>query len=154
LVEGFFDQTLPGLHERRWSLVRLDGDTYEATWVGLESLYPNLSVGGYLIVDDYGLIRECRAAVEDYRREHGITEPIEKIDWNGVRWRREQEAEPGASSPKRTARGESRSTSPQAAVKAARAPIPTERELELERKLSELRKRLRAARRNATRESG
>ena len=43
----------------------------------------------YLIVDDYGLIGECEQAVEDYRREHGITEPIEQIDWNGVRWRRE-----------------------------------------------------------------
>ena len=39
-VEGFFDETLPTLRGRRWSVVRLDGDTYEATWVGLESLYP------------------------------------------------------------------------------------------------------------------
>ena len=40
--------------------IRLDGDTYEATWVGLDSLYPGLSAGGYLIIDDYGLIKECR----------------------------------------------------------------------------------------------
>ena len=35
-VEGFFEDTLPGLARRRWSLVRLDGDTYEATWTTLE----------------------------------------------------------------------------------------------------------------------
>ena len=44
-VEGFFDETLPELRGRRWSVIRLDGDTYEATWVGLESLYPGLSAG-------------------------------------------------------------------------------------------------------------
>jgi hypothetical protein len=72
LVEGFFDETLPKLRGHRWALIRLDGDTYEATWVALDSLYPGLAEGGYLIVDDYGLIEECRRAVHDYRREHDI----------------------------------------------------------------------------------
>ena len=96
LVEGLFDETLPSLREHRWAVVRLDGDTYEATWVGLESLYPGLSAGGYLIVDDYVLIEECRRAVDEYRSQHGITEPIEKVDWNGIRWRRESEPVPTA----------------------------------------------------------
>src|SRR5215213_8510043 len=48
-VPGFFDETLPGLAGRRWSLVRLDGDTYEATWLSLQALYPGLSVGGHLV---------------------------------------------------------------------------------------------------------
>jgi Macrocin-O-methyltransferase (TylF) len=142
LVPGFFSETLPGLRGRRWSIVRLDGDTYEATWVGLESLYPGLSRGGYLIIDDYGLIPECRAAVEDFRREHGIREPLEEADWNGVRWRREDEPEAGA-----VARGSGsrQVATPSEARRAAgpeRARIPTERELELERELSALRERL------------
>lgn len=140
-VEGFFDQTLPGLRDHRWSVIRLDGDTYEATWVALESLYPGLSVGGYLIIDDYGLIKECRDAVEDYRREHGITEPIEKIDWNGVRWRRESggAAETVAEAKERPL---SRPGPGRKGAKAVRPYIPTERELELERQLRELRERL------------
>jgi O-methyltransferase len=142
LVEGFFDQTLPGLRDRRWSVVRLDGDTYEATWVGLESLYPGLSAGGYLIIDDYGLIHECREAVDDYRREHGITEPIEKVDWNGVHWRRESKPDPSLASPARTSRRAPEPSSTRTAQSAARPRIPTERELELERELSELRERL------------
>ena len=52
-VPGFFKDTLPELTDRRWAIVRLDGDTYEATQVALECLYPGLSPGGYLIVDDY-----------------------------------------------------------------------------------------------------
>jgi O-methyltransferase len=139
-VEGFFDETLPALRGRRWSVVRLDGDTYEATWVGLESLYPGLSGGGYLIVDDYGLIKECKAAVDDFRAEHGIAEPIVEADWNGIHWRREDEPEPadaGADAPRRA----SRPSSDRAAA-AKRTPIPTQRELELERELRELRARV------------
>jgi O-methyltransferase len=141
LVEGFFVDTLPRLRGRRWSVVRLDGDTYEATWVGLESLYPGLAAGGYLIIDDYGLIKECRAAVDDYRREHDITEPLEKVDWNGMRWRREDEPEPVAADPSAHHATPPGSTG-SAAGPPARAHIPTERELELERELKELRDQL------------
>jgi len=140
LVEGFFDETLPKLRGRRWSVVRLDGDTYEATWVALDSLYPGVSAGGYVIIDDYGLIEECRTAVDDYRREHGIAEPIERIDWNGVRWRRADEPQPeGASSGLGTPRPQ-RAGEPRA--EQARSPIPTERELQLERELTQLRERV------------
>ena len=55
-VPGFFEETLPGLAGERWAVVRLDGDTYEATRLALECALPRLSVGGYLIVDDYGAI--------------------------------------------------------------------------------------------------
>jgi O-methyltransferase len=65
---------------------------YESTIVALEALYPKLSIGGYLIVDDYGNpgTQGCRAAVDDYRRTNAITEPIATIDWTGVYWRRER----------------------------------------------------------------
>jgi hypothetical protein len=45
-------------------------------------------VGGYLIVDDYGAVAACRKAVEDFRAEHGIRDPIHPIDWTGVFWQR------------------------------------------------------------------
>jgi O-methyltransferase len=141
LVEGFFDETLPSLRGQRWSAIRLDGDSYEATWVALESLYPGLSKGGYLIVDDYGLIKECRWAVDDYRRQHGITAPIEKVDWNGIHWRREDEPDLSSASPD-TTRRTSAPTLGDGGRSARRTPIPTERELELEAELEELRKRL------------
>jgi Macrocin-O-methyltransferase (TylF) len=87
-VPGFFQDTLPSLSARTWSLVRLDGDTYDSVMVGLRSLYPGLSVGGYLVVDDYLALDQCREAVDDFRRELAISEPIEEIDWSGARWRR------------------------------------------------------------------
>ncbi|MFN2390099.1 MAG: TylF/MycF/NovP-related O-methyltransferase [Actinomycetota bacterium] len=85
---GWFKDTLPSVPAERFAVVRLDGDMYQSTIEGLESLYPKLSPGGFLIVDDYGAIPACRQAVTDYRGEHGITEPIEKIDWGGVFWRK------------------------------------------------------------------
>lgn len=140
-VEGFFDKTLPSLRGHLWSVVRLDGDTYEATRVALDSLYPGLSAGGYLIVDDYGLIPECHAAVHDFRSEHGIAEPIEKIDFNGIRWRKERAPKPDAVSGAETPRRASTPTSGRGGS-AGRTHIPTARELELERELRELRERL------------
>jgi O-methyltransferase len=139
-VEGFFGETLPHLRGHRWAVIRLDGDTYEATWVGLESLYPGLSQGGYVVIDDYGLIKECRTAVDEFRSRHGISEPIEHADWNGVRWRREDEPETSSG---RTDEAMEASTPSSAGGRgSSRGRIPTERELELERELSELRQRL------------
>jgi O-methyltransferase len=94
-LPGYFKDTLPDVADRRWALVRLDGDSYEATHVALESLYPGLAVGGYLIVDDYGAVEECRRAVDQFRRKHGIGEALEAVDWTCVRWRRGSEARSG-----------------------------------------------------------
>jgi O-methyltransferase len=86
-VEGWFRDTLPRLAGEHWAIVRLDGDLYESTMDGLVNLYPQLVAGGFLIIDDYGF-PNCRQAVEDYRREHEITEPITEVDWTGAYWRR------------------------------------------------------------------
>jgi O-methyltransferase len=140
-VPGFFEQTLPPLRDERWSIVRLDGDTYEATWLALESLYPGLSAGSYLIVDDYPLIEECKRAVDDFRAEHGIDEPLESVGRIGVRWRLE-------SAPKMSAPPARPRVRREGAARAGERPpeqrVPTARELELERELAELRDRARA----------
>jgi O-methyltransferase len=86
-VKGWFRDTLPHLSDRHWSLIRLDGDMYESTIDALSNLYPGLSPGGYLIVDDYQ-IPACRQAVTDYRASHMIDDPIEPIDRDAVCWRR------------------------------------------------------------------
>jgi O-methyltransferase len=50
-VVGLFSETLPKLHGP-WAVIRLDADMYESTMDGLRNLYPSLSPGGFLIVDD------------------------------------------------------------------------------------------------------
>jgi O-methyltransferase len=87
-LPGWFKDTLPQAPIERLALLRLDGDLYASTMDTLESLYPRLSPGGFVLVDDYGALRECRQAVEDYRRRHGIETPLQVIDWTGVYWRK------------------------------------------------------------------
>jgi O-methyltransferase len=86
-VEGWFHDSLPPLRGNAWAVVRLDGDLYESTIDSLTHLYDDLSSGGFLIVDDFAL-SPCREAVEDFRRDRDIDEPIEEIDWTGVFWRK------------------------------------------------------------------
>jgi O-methyltransferase len=149
-VPGFFRDTLPSLGDARWAMVRLDGDTYEATMTTLESLYPGLSPGGHLIVDDYGMLEECGRAVDDFRDRHGITEPLERIDWTGVRWRRESDA---AIEPRRTEAGPAKPAPTPPDRGDRRRDVPTVRELQLEHELAELRERMAAAGRTPERRS-
>jgi len=87
-LEGWFADTLPTAPIDQLSVARLDGDMYGSTWDAITALYPKLSPGGFLIVDDYGCAPGCAKAIEDYRVENEITEPIEEIDWTGAFWRK------------------------------------------------------------------
>jgi len=87
-LEGWFKDTLHDAPLEKLAIIRLDGDMYQSTIEALHALYPKLSIGGHLIVDDYGAIPACRQAVEDFRAEFDISEEIETIDWTGVSWKR------------------------------------------------------------------
>jgi hypothetical protein len=87
-VKGFFQDTLVSLETGPLALIRLDGDMYESTIVSLEALYPRLSRGGFVIIDDYGAIPACRGAVTDYRERNNIDASIHDVDWTGVFWRK------------------------------------------------------------------
>ena len=87
-LEGWFRDTLPNAPIESLAVIRLDGDLYESTADTLAALYPKLSPGGFVIVDDYGAFEPCCRAVDDYRAAHGIDDPIEEVDWTGVCWRR------------------------------------------------------------------
>jgi len=87
-LEGWFADTLPTAPIGGLALLRLDGDLYQSTWEALEHLYPKLSVGGIVIVDDHGAFEPCRRAVADYREQYDITDEIVPVDWTGVWWRR------------------------------------------------------------------
>ena len=87
-LKGWFRETLPTAPIDKLALLRLDGDLYESTRDALNSLYHKVVPGGFVIVDDYGELEPCRQAVEDFRNEHAIRDPIETIDWTGSYWRK------------------------------------------------------------------
>jgi hypothetical protein len=65
-VEGLVEDTLPGEAPEQIAVLRLDTDWYSSTHHELEHLYPRLSSGGVLIIDDYGHYVGARKAVDEY----------------------------------------------------------------------------------------
>lgn len=70
LIEGDICQTLPDYvkqhPELKISLLNLDTDIYEPAVVILRELFPKISRGGVLILDDYGIFPGETKAVDDY----------------------------------------------------------------------------------------
>lgn len=89
-LKGWFKDTLPAAPIKSLAVLRVDGDFYESTRDALVNLYDKLSPGGYAIVDDYGedLWTYCKKAVDEFRQEWGIRDPMIRVDSKCVYWRR------------------------------------------------------------------
>ncbi len=82
-VQGRVEDTIPGNVPARIAILRLDTDWYESTRHELEHLYPLLSPGGVLVLDDYGHWAGCRKAVDEYLDAHGIKLFLTRVDYTG-----------------------------------------------------------------------
>ena len=89
-LQGWFEDTLPTAPIDQLALLRLDGDLYSSTIQTLDALYDKVSVGGFVVVDDYGSIPACKQATDDFRARRRIEDTIQVIDWAGVYWRKSQ----------------------------------------------------------------
>jgi len=74
LAKGWFEDTLPVEAKRvgQIALLRIDGDWYESTKCCLETLYDQVSDGGYLIIDDYCSCFGARKATDEFIRNRDI----------------------------------------------------------------------------------
>jgi hypothetical protein len=86
-LPGWFADTLPG-PVGQLALLRLDADLYGSTYDALRALYPRVAPGGYVVIDDYRVIDECRRAVQDYLAEIGAAPELVEIDYSAVYWRK------------------------------------------------------------------
>lgn len=82
-VQGRVEETLPQQSPEKVALLRLDTDWYESTRCELETLFPRLTAGGVLIVDDYGHWQGCRKAVDEYFVANNVTMLLNRIDYTG-----------------------------------------------------------------------
>jgi O-methyltransferase len=82
-VRGAVENTLPRDAPERLALLRLDTDWYESTRHELETLYPRLSDGGVLIVDDYGHWEGARRAVDAFFDAYPPKPLLSRIDYTG-----------------------------------------------------------------------
>lgn len=83
-LKGWFRDTMRHVPSDRLAVIRLDGDMYESTIDPLRHLYDRLSVGGWIIVDDYVLVEGCRQAVHDFLNARSLAPEILPIDGFGV----------------------------------------------------------------------
>lgn len=79
-VKGWFEDTVPiwAKQQRPIAVLRLDGDWYESTMVCLEHLWPLVTPGGMVIIDDYYAWDGCTLALHDYLSRIKATEKIEQ----------------------------------------------------------------------------
>lgn len=71
LVPGWFENVIPYYETGPISILRLDGDLYNSTYVCLKYLYPKVIKGGLVIIDDWKL-PGCQRAVYDYAWERSL----------------------------------------------------------------------------------
>lgn len=82
-VVGPVEDTLPAQAPDRIAVLRLDTDWYTSTKHEMEHLYPRVSEGGVLIIDDYGHWDGSRKAVDEYFAEHGGEPLLARTDYAG-----------------------------------------------------------------------
>lgn len=85
LVVGKVEDTLLEIHNipKQISLLRLDTDWYESTKIEFEILYPLVSLGGIIIVDDYSTWQGSNKATEEYLSKLESSTYSKKISENG-----------------------------------------------------------------------
>lgn len=81
-VRGRVEDTLPTLPSEPLAVLRLDTDWYSGAVVEMKHLWPMLSLGGVLIIDDYIHYPAQRRAVDEYFAAHGIAAKPHRVDYS------------------------------------------------------------------------
>jgi hypothetical protein len=80
-VVGPVEETIPEQSPQEIALLRLDTDWYHSTSHELRFLYPRLSPGAVVIVDDYGHWRGARQAVDEYVQTLEFRPLLVRVDY-------------------------------------------------------------------------
>jgi O-methyltransferase len=83
VVKGRVEDTIPDTIPERIALLRLDTDWYESTKHELTYLYPLVSDGGIVIVDDYGHWQGARKAVDEFLEANSYNLFLHRLDYTG-----------------------------------------------------------------------
>ena len=94
-IQGYFVYSLPCLRQmlqenhKQLSVLRADGDMFESTMDILFNLYEFVPVGGFIIIDDWG-VEPCEKAVNQFRNMHNIRSKIVPFRGISMYWRIEE----------------------------------------------------------------
>ena len=82
-IKGKVEETIPDQMPDKIAVLRLDTDFYSSTAHEMKYLFPLLSPGGVLIIDDYGCFKGARDAVDEYFAESGHKILLHRVDGSG-----------------------------------------------------------------------
>ncbi len=89
-IKGDVYKTYHQILEHPIALLRIDLDFYEPTYFMLQKFYSNVSRGGYVIIDDYGVEEfNCKDAVDKFRAENNILSKLIRVGNFVAYWKKE-----------------------------------------------------------------
>lgn len=80
-IKGKVEDTIPQMAPEVISILRLDTDWYRSTLHELTHLFPRLSPGGVIIIDDYGCWQGARLAADEYFSKNQTAMLLNRIDY-------------------------------------------------------------------------
>jgi O-methyltransferase len=79
IVPGWFQDTLPYVPVQQIAVLHVDADWYESVKLVLETLYDRVTIGGFVVIDDYFIWPGCKQAVDEFRAARGIHAPLHSV---------------------------------------------------------------------------
>ncbi len=73
IVEGLYAEVLGAFEPPRVALLHVDCDFYDPVKLVLETFYPAVSDGGFVVLNDYGIYKGAKAATDEFLATHGIS---------------------------------------------------------------------------------
>jgi len=74
---GLFEDTFPTAPSRPVALLHVDCDFYEPVLLTLRTFYPQVSPGGFVVLNDYGTFKGAKEATDEFLAANGLElEPI------------------------------------------------------------------------------
>jgi O-methyltransferase len=90
VVKGWFEDTFPQAVDKidRVALLHADGDWYDSVLLTLETFYPKVSPGGFVVIDDYRDWEGAKTAADEFRAANGIDAPLVEADISAAYWQK------------------------------------------------------------------
>lgn len=80
VVTGWYEATMPVARPQSIALLHVDCDFYDPVRLVLETLYPRVVPGGYVVLNDYGAFQGCRTATDEFLANRTDAGPLIQVD--------------------------------------------------------------------------
>jgi len=91
--KGLFKDTVPAWDAGPIAVLRVDGNFYDSYQDALYYMYPSVPVGGIIIFDDVFSHASVMRAWEDFKKDQGLVEELNRIDLHSAWFRKVKDVE-------------------------------------------------------------